>query len=396
MIEPVKQGHQQLLEPHLMSSRHQTTQSLPDFSEPGRPIAQTPGSTTSFRIREDPIPRTPKRDLARMKADSILKSSGLYNLSSSSETSEEQHVNKKPSFHRPSYSASDDPANLCVGTDADRERALLFFRQREKRIEDMPMDEELPSLGRRDISPLRAQDKNAKPLADTPTTRRVFETLAQDLKAGKKPRDIFNESDEPHNPSTNRPVFEDYTHRPRKDKRPRLDQLGRFEFDYNVSGNYGNIGTPEDPDPLNFPDMAISRSLNGGGVDGNSNNGYRQGPDSVFSEASGLTRATFGSSSTGRGPAPFSVHRFGETFREPPGSIQLTRVYKVFSDKPGQMLMLEDVLNEVKDDENRYTADSVMLFIDMLCGKNHLPKHNGHFLLLPKQRGDPVQEAFKT
>ncbi|KAL0089220.1 hypothetical protein J3Q64DRAFT_1696333 [Phycomyces blakesleeanus] len=383
IIEPVKQGHQHLLEPHLIPSRRQIAQSLPDFTQPVPPTAETA--------------RTPQRDLARMKTDSILKSSGLYDLSPSSETSGDEESatnNSKTSFRRPSvsYSASDDPANLGVGTDADRERALRFFKEREQRFGNMPMDEELPSLGRKDISPLRAQDRNAKPLADTPTTRRVFETLAQDLKTGRKPRiDIFDESYEPHNinkrslpsGSTNRPTFEDYTHNLRKDKKPRLSELGRsHEFEYNnLPGNFRPIGTPEDPDPLNFPDMAISRPLNGGGssgvnsgsgVDGSSNHGYRQGPESVFSETSGLTRATFGSSSTGRGPAPFSVHRFGETFREPPGSTQLTRVYKVFSDKPAQMLTLEDVLNEVKDDENRYTADSVMLFINMLCGKKYL------------------------
>ena len=102
------------------------------------------------------------------------------------------------------------------------------------------------------------------------------------------------------------------------------------------------------------------------------------------SMASGETASsmmTMMSGLTGQVPARFSLHYFPTSFQTPPGSTQLTRIYTLFSERPAQMLTVDDVLQKVQDSTPFYNADNVKLLIDLLVRKQFLKPVNSGWTL---------------
>ncbi|KAI8884784.1 hypothetical protein K501DRAFT_332457 [Backusella circina FSU 941] len=101
---------------------------------------------------------------------------------------------------------------------------------------------------------------------------------------------------------------------------------------------------------------------------------YRPSPREETSETSNDTTSsniTMIRGETGANiPARFNLKYFPDTFRTPPASTQLTRVFNLFSERPGQMLTLDDVLNLLND--SSFKEDHVILLIDLLKRKKFL------------------------
>ncbi|ORZ19395.1 hypothetical protein BCR42DRAFT_449150 [Absidia repens] len=106
--------------------------------------------------------------------------------------------------------------------------------------------------------------------------------------------------------------------------------------------------------------------------------------DTSSSHASGYT--TTGSISSmmtmmtgvsGQIPAKFALHYFPETFRDPPASVRLTKMYNLFAERPGQMLSWKQVVDLMRadqenDDEALFQQDTLRLFLDVLTRKRFL------------------------
>lgn len=77
------------------------------------------------------------------------------------------------------------------------------------------------------------------------------------------------------------------------------------------------------------------------------------------------------SGSSGQVRKRFSLQYFPSSFQVPPGSSQLTRVYNLFAERPGELLSADDVVALAEDCCNR---DNVRIFLDMLTRKQYLKK----------------------
>jgi hypothetical protein len=89
------------------------------------------------------------------------------------------------------------------------------------------------------------------------------------------------------------------------------------------------------------------------------------GVDSMMSMISGTH---------GRIPARFALHYFPEVFHTPPGSTKLTRMYTLFSERPGQRLTLDQVaeLMNVDGQDLGYVKNSSRPLLDLLSQKRFL------------------------
>lgn len=76
----------------------------------------------------------------------------------------------------------------------------------------------------------------------------------------------------------------------------------------------------------------------------------------------------------GRIPARFALHYFPEVFHTPPGSTKLTRMYTLFSERPGQRLTLDQVaeLMNVDGQALDYLKNSSRPLLDLLTQKRFL------------------------
>ncbi|CAO3591859.1 unnamed protein product [Absidia cylindrospora] len=80
---------------------------------------------------------------------------------------------------------------------------------------------------------------------------------------------------------------------------------------------------------------------------------------------------------SGQIPSKFALHYFPETFRDPPASVRLTKMYNLFAERPGQMLSWKQVVDltradQENDDEAIFQQDTLRLFLDILTRKRFL------------------------
>jgi hypothetical protein len=80
---------------------------------------------------------------------------------------------------------------------------------------------------------------------------------------------------------------------------------------------------------------------------------------------------------SGQIPAKFALDYFPETFREPPASTRLTKMYNLFADRPGQLLYWRQVVDLMRADAEHADyainqQDSMRILLNMLTRKRFL------------------------
>ncbi|KAI7869060.1 hypothetical protein BDF14DRAFT_425669 [Spinellus fusiger] len=209
----------------------------------------------------------------------------------------------------------------------------IYFDKRKARFLNMADEEELPFIRNGEESPYTPEEPQKEaPMSSTPTTQRVYQSYKEDL---------------------------------RKNKRPKHTEFDHFDYAMEPKTSLTAGG---DTEPL--------MSTGGAGQDP-----LQRGSMSVESSRTHVTRSSLFSEPPSLYPKPFHLYLFDTCFREPPGSTQLTRIYGVFSSRPGQKITSRNVLEIVEDGSHLYTLESVRLILQQLYRKRFVQRVNDGWTL---------------
>ncbi|KAF7726467.1 DASH complex subunit ask1 [Apophysomyces ossiformis] len=382
-----------------------------------RGFALSPPRTLPFARTPAQLLRTPQREAARMLTEDLLWSAGGPSPSTQSSDSDRLPLEKKDSENMDRKESRKDKgkakrtmsmedawteSNLDEDDEAGRAKFEKFARNRRLHLQQMGEHDELPSISPRHRSPM-AQGPWVvdRILPSTPTMQRVLTTYNQDLRTLKRQRteqdsdhhvsdrDIVSFKEKERLPSSQTPmaggkeeveqqrqglqqqqqqraveeVQDMEEEEERRQARDDTTGLQSFEYDFAPLPEGGDTrdgegdhasqpfsGTLLPQDPLRTPSEA-------------SHNLARMSPG-MYSVASTSTM-TMVRGITGQIPARFSLDYFAQAFRVPPGSTQLTAVYFLFADRPGQMLTKEDALALLPD----YGHETISLLVGQYAGK---------------------------
>ncbi|CEP12216.1 hypothetical protein [Parasitella parasitica] len=289
-----------------------STSSLTDSSS-NRPM-MSPPRTMPFGIPSSSLAGTPIREAARILTDNVLETAGIrgsdddsFEFKPGSSNEDDQARRLPENTDAQAGKAWDETDIMEVDDEESRARFNRFFEQRQSRVLDL--DEELPTWGYVANSPSNRNTRFQAPLASTPTTSRVRE----DIMAAE-----------------------------RNQEQEQSENDGAYEF-----------SDPMPHDKLEEYQAKERQSMSGS--------------DLTFRSGSNMTTV---SGSTGQIPAKFDLQYFPPSFRIPPASAQLTRIYNCFAERPGSMLTIENVLLHLSD----ISADNISLLIELLVRKKFLKK----------------------
>ncbi|KAI9499652.1 DASH complex subunit Ask1-domain-containing protein [Zychaea mexicana] len=323
----------------------------------------SPPKTIPFRLSPNELLQTPAREAARMMVNNKLRRIGAMSPSSgSSEDPESSSREQQQQQHQPQRKdghGNETPASwVDQNNESDRGHFEEFMRVRQERYQHMDLDIELPVFGNR-------------PAPKSPGRQRHQDTQEQDF--------AFAISDI-GSPSINMD----------QDLRPSAKRI-RDDMDC----------TSLLPSPSVAPDTRDQHNAQGVNVndENDSHDEVMSGPyeftqipptdlvaqtDERQSETGTPAGSVGGisvSSSASQLPREFSLHYFASSYREPPASTQLTRIYTLFADRPGRSMSADQVLELLENDQS-FTIDRIKLFIDVLTTKKFLRKESaGRWLL---------------
>ena len=359
------------------SLRHSTTSGDAPFDGPRTGLSASSGSSASiglranrspprtvpFDIDQSSIAGTPIADRARILTEHTFRQVGIQ--SADSESSGEARSSKRAKRQQEVVGRKEGLARAWqesnMETDDPESRAKFnqFLESRKVRLQD---ENEFEPIRPTPQSPNNGIFADTQPLANTPTMERVAETMQKDLR-------VINSSKTGVN-----------------------SRLSNFDVDVDIEDN---ISTAIAPSPSSFyapPSTTPLRDTHltaieediGGAFEfsdplqpqyqDRKTNSVRDTPSSTRTGSSISRRIREGSTSSI--PATFNPQHFPETFHRPPGSLQLTRIYQEFDQRPGTMLTVNDLLKIIKDPS--YRAENVSVIISQLVGRKYLKKVGNH------------------
>ncbi|KAG0175509.1 DASH complex subunit ask1 [Apophysomyces sp. BC1034] len=334
-----------------------------------RGFALSPPRTIPFAKTPAQLLRTPRREAAKMMAEDLLWSAGGRSPSSQSSGSDRRPSVKGKGKEKSSMEDAWTESNLDKEDEDGRAKFEKFAMKRKLQLQQMGEHEELPSIPPRNRSPM-AQSPwiMDRVLPSTPTMQRVLTTYNQDLRTMKRQRTSQDEPD--RDMDGNAMDGLDWEKDGRDAWSGHNADFQSFEYDRSQmdtgSGKEdGDHAAHEFSGPI-LPDNTLRTPSEGAHSMVRMSPGMHSGNMSVASTST-MTMVT---GMTGQVPARFSLDYFASAFRTPPGSTQLTAVYCLFADRPGQMLTKDDVLGLLPD----YGHETVSLLVDLLARKRFLKR----------------------
>lgn len=305
--------------PHIMKSVSSVSTTPPSIS---RGLISSPPRTIPFGKPESSLAGTPIREASIIMTQNILEANGIRSSDDDSLDFDPEGNRKKARLQKkkPSNSqfaanenagkAWDDTNMMEVDDEESRARFNQFFMQRQHRSGEALDGEELPRWRNAARSPSNHSARFGSPLAGTPTTHRVMQSM---MAAAAEQQQDTSDADE-----------------------------GAYEF---------SDAMPQD----RLEEYHAREKQN------------NMGSDLTFHSGSNMTMI---SGSTGQIPAKFDLQYFPEKFRVPPASVKLTRVYNYFHDRPGIMSTVQDVHVHLPD----VSVENIELLIHVLIRRKFLKK----------------------
>jgi hypothetical protein len=250
----------------------------------------------------------------------------------------------------------------------ERERFNQFFQGRQRR--SMGLNDGLPTMRKRIPSPTESNNsENAipEPLIGSPTVLRVFDKERVDLRHQMQNREWEYTQERNNEKERDEPMDlsrETTTARDTFDSPPVLQDDSPMRMTQDLD-RFSPIRIADMEDVQHTPEAVpfFAQNLS-----------YRPSPredntdSSVNTFNSNITMIT--GETDANIPATFNLKYFPDSFRTPPNSTLLTRVFNLFSERPGQMLTLDDVITLIND--KSVSHDGVNILIDLLKRRKFL------------------------
>ncbi|KAI8137873.1 DASH complex subunit Ask1-domain-containing protein [Fennellomyces sp. T-0311] len=333
-----------LLKPHTDAlSSYNVGSSSSGSTTPSFRRRTSPPKTIPFALSPSDLVGTPAREAARILVDNQLQIAGAASPPSSGSSKEQGHGDGEDDEMSEGLAdqhneekgldgmkGNETPASwVNQHSDSDREKFEGFMRDRKQKYRQMDLDDELPTVRR-----------------DPP----------------RSPGRYHSEEDVPSFPMITGTPVANYD----QDLRPPSKRARETSQDSLLMSAVRDTNDDDDG-AFQFAQITPSRLV-------------LQDGDQQSMVGTPLGSGSSVSSRASRLPKQFSLHYFSSSFQKSPASTQLTRIYTLFSQRPGEPLTLDEIMQLL--DDPSFTVERVKLFVDVLTSKKFTKKEGeGRWIL---------------